>query len=86
MELGAAPDCVRENLRPCSPEPWHPCDRCHRLICDIHDCLFEVWHQATGDYGGCDVLCQPCVETAYSRGEISQGVRWEYINHIINHR
>jgi len=80
MEPDQATDCIADNLSPCAPEHWRKCDRCRRLICEKHDSRYQVWHQSAGDYGVCDMLCQPCVEAAYSQGEISQGVRWEYIN------
>jgi hypothetical protein len=79
MEPDRAPDCVADALSLCAPEHWRKCDRCHRLVCEKHDCLYEVWHQRTSDCGDYDMLCQTCVETAYAQGEISQGEHWEYI-------
>jgi len=80
MEPDRAPDCVADALSLCAPEHWRRCGRCRRLVCEKHDCLYQVWHQGSDDCGPCDLLCQTCVETAYAQGEISQGEHWEYIN------
>jgi hypothetical protein len=81
MEPDRAPDCLADALSLCAPEHWRKCGRCHRLVCERHDSLYQVWHRGTGECGSYDLLCRPCLDFGYEIGEISQGEYWEYINH-----
>ena len=66
------PECSSDKLTPCSPENWIQCDECHRLVCEVHDCLFPVWHLTSDEFGPCDRLCRSCVEMGWYRSEIGQ--------------
>jgi hypothetical protein len=74
------PECADEKLTPCSSENWVQCDRCYKLICDIHDEVVQVWHLNAGEFGRSDRLCRPCVEFGRYLGESFLSHN-EYVNH-----
>ncbi len=64
------PDCADEKLSPCSLKDWVQCKRCHRLICDVHDEVVEIFHSNADEFGSSDRLCRPCVDFLRYLGEI----------------
>lgn len=74
------PECAEEKIWPCSPEYWRPCARCQKLICEMHDYRISVWPPESGAFEPADMICRDCVAALWSRGDISQGARVQYIN------
>jgi hypothetical protein len=79
MEL-IPPECADEKLTPCSSKDWLQCDRCYKLICEVHAQLFQVFQQRGGEFGRSDMICGTCLEFGCSVGEISRGEDYEYTN------
>jgi hypothetical protein len=50
-----------------------------KLVCKVHDYLVPVWPPMTnyGEYP--DMMCKECIATLWSRGDISQGSRVQYL-------
>lgn len=76
----ANPECAEESIWPCSAEFWHPCDRCHKLVCEKHDYLIPVWPPEDGAWEPANMICMECIAELWYRGDISQGFRMQYIN------
>jgi hypothetical protein len=69
-----------EELWPCSKEHWRGCDKCEKLVCVMHDYLVPVWPPETSAYEASDMICKQCIVEMWSRGDISQGSRTQYIH------
>jgi hypothetical protein len=78
MEL-TPPDCCTEPRTPCTEKDWVQCAECARLICTVHDELFNVWYCDENSQES-DRICADCVEFLYETGEISKGEEYRYEN------
>ena len=76
----ANPECAGDRIWPCSAECWRPCDRCHKLVCETHDYLVPVWPPEDSAFEPADMLCKECIAALWARGDISQGIRMEYLH------
>jgi hypothetical protein len=77
MEL-VPPECSDEKLTPSSSKDRVQCDKCYKLVCEVHDELFQVFQQRCGEYGRSDMICGACLEFGRSQAEISSGEDYEY--------
>jgi hypothetical protein len=64
------PKCSPDKRTPCTPKDWVQCDRCNKLICDVHGEVIQIWHLFASNYGDYDRLCRPCVELGRYLGDI----------------
>jgi hypothetical protein len=74
------PSCVEDTLTPCFSSDWGQCDRCYRLVCSVHDSLFEVYQSGSLPYYSADMLCQRCIDDCRELGELITGGDAQYIN------
>jgi hypothetical protein len=79
MEL-KPPDCSTYPLTPRRENDWKQCDRCGRLVCEVHDDRFEVRHSGENPRRGMAKFCGSCIDEAYRMGEIARGAEFEFIN------
>ena len=80
MEL-IAPECADEKLTPCSSNDWAQCDKCFKLVCEVHDELFQVFHLESGEYGRSDMICRSCFDLGCYMGDIMTGDDNEYTHY-----
>ena len=73
------PECANEVIGLCSPECWRPCDRCHKLVCEIHDYRIAVWPPENGGGDPADMVCKDCLAGLWNRDDISQDARVQYL-------
>lgn len=74
------PDCAGDSLMPCSEASWTHCDRCLRLVCRVHDELYEVRHSGIDPNRGGDEMCSTCLQAGVDSGEVVKNTAYEYIN------
>jgi hypothetical protein len=71
MQHGTYPaECSDEKLTPCSSSDWAQCDKCYKLVCEVHDELFQIWHWDAVDVGPWDMICKRCLEICQDNGDI----------------
>ena len=68
----ANPECAEKRIWPCSAECWHPCNRCHKLVCERHDYLVPVLQPDYSACGRADTICKECIAELWYRGDLSQ--------------
>lgn len=73
------PECANEVIGLCSPECWRPCDRCHKLVCEIHDYRIAVWPPENGAFDPADMVCRECIAALWETGDISKSARAQYL-------
>lgn len=74
------PECSHDTLTPCSAADWLQCDRCYRVVCLVHDSLFEVYQSGSLPYYAADMLCQRCIDDCRELGELITGGDAQFIN------
>jgi hypothetical protein len=74
------PNCSHDRLTPCSIADWAPCDRCHRLVCLIHDDLYEIFQSGELPYYAVDMICPQCVIAGWEQGEWTCGETAQWVN------
>ncbi len=75
----AYPECAGDRIRQCSAECWRPCAKCGKSVCEKHDYLVPVWPPENGRCDPADMVCRQCIAELWDRGNISQGLRGQYI-------
>ena len=75
-----APECARETLTPCSPSQWKLCDRCHRVVCLVHDELHPIFQSGELEFYTADMLCPQCVVAGWEQGEWTCAEDAQWVN------
>ena len=75
----AIPECAADKVWKCSEECWQRCDRCHKLVCEMHNYLVPIFPCEEAASNPADMVCKECVEALWYRGDISAGDQMRYI-------
>jgi len=73
------PNCAEEKTSPCLAENWRLCDRCHKLICEKHDCRVPVLPPSPFCCPSPDMICKECIALLWHRSDISQRTPVQYL-------
>jgi hypothetical protein len=77
--LPTNPDCAEETIWPCAPEDWRLCTKCGNLVCEKHDYRVPVLPPSPFCSDSPDMICKECIAAMWSRGDIAQGPRIQYL-------
>jgi hypothetical protein len=74
------PECSHDTLTPCSVADWKQCDRCHRVVCLVHDELYPIFQSGELEFYMADMLCSRCVENGKELGDWSSADFAQWVN------